>query len=621
MSDPDELADIDIPGIEEYPATESVKLHGPPGTGKTTTSAARVGLLLDQHGYKLRDVTWCTYRTALAEETLQKFAEWDLVSEATLEHRREGAAQYIATAHAIGYRLMPDMPEPVEPWQKADFCSMQDIRYWSSEPWDTTRGQLLFDVMYWLKKNCYDPADPTDVSAAPMYPELTEEWPGVSVPDQWQKWEDYKAEQQVIDYFEMLERPLEEGVAPETAIFVADEYHDAYPLLAEVVSMWMQHSEVVIVAGDPNQVVNNFDGASPAFFEHVDLPTVLLDRSCRVAENHMAAAESLLSNAHSPPPVEPDDSGGDLHEYRSPQFWYSREDGWDVPSASSDASPAALVDEYGEDMMFLARTQQQVAGIGAALGCAGIIYQSQSDLDGWNTESAETRLAIYNALQKMEGVAPTDFGHHGGAITDYSGGDSATTSTRRQLAPVEAAELLRVTKAKYLDESRVDTDDAADDLEEKNECLTLEALDEFVTPEFWRVYTQGAGSVSSLNKTGGQQKLDDAEKRALTAAIDRYDSTVDPDNIETKALTIHASKGQEAEDVVVYDGITRTIQQEIRQREDAENNEWRTWYVGVTRASERLHIMRGAFEWTMPFLPDGLLAAVREFDREEGVSA
>lgn len=619
MSD---LDDIVIPGIEEYPETESVKLHGPPGTGKTTTSAARVALLLKNHGYQLRDVAWCTYRTSLAEDTLNKFLEWDLVSEASLEYRREGETKLIATAHAIGYRLMPDLPEPVKEWQKADFCSVQDIQYWSSEPWDTPRGQLLFDVFYWLKKNRYDPADPSDVTYAPMYPQLKEAWPGVSVPDQWLMWEDYKAQAQVIDYYEMLERPLQEDVAPETPILVVDEYHDAYPLLAELVSMWMQHSDIVIVAGDPNQVVNDFDGADPAFFENVDLPTVLLDRSYRVPKRHMVAAEALLSNAHSPPPVTPDDEGGDLYEYRSPRFWYSRENGWDVPGATQEASPAALVDKYGTEMMFLARTQQQVAGIGAALEHAGIIYSTQADLQGWNTEHAETRLAVYNALQKMMGVSPSDFGYKRGAITSYTDTDGKAVSTATNLLPFEAAELLRVTKSKYLSESRSNISEIADDLEEEGNLVSLREFDQYVEPDFWEVYSQGAGSVSSLNKTGGSCTLDDDEKRALTAALERNDGPVDVDSIETKALTIHASKGQEAEDVVVYDGITRTIQQEIRHKESAAANEWRTWYVALTRAHKRLHIMREAFEWTTQFLPTGVSEIVRDAMADgEGVNA
>lgn len=69
-------------------------------------------------------------------------------------------------------------------------------------------------------------------------------------------------------------------------------------------------------------------------------------------------------------------------------------------------------------------------------------------------------------------------------------------------------------------------------------------------------------------------------------------------------MTIHASKGFEASDVVLYDGITSTVKEAMRVSERERKNEWRTWYVGLTRTSDRVHIMRGGFGWCSKFLPD-----------------
>jgi len=65
-------------------------------------------------------------------------------------------------------------------------------------------------------------------------------------------------------------------------------------------------------------------------------------------------------------------------------------------------------------------------------------------------------------------------------------------------------------------------------------------------------------------------------------------------------------KGAEAGDVVVYDGITGRISRELDERATARENEARTWYVALTRASKRLHIIRGAFDWTDAYLPSDL---------------
>ena len=71
-----------------------------------------------------------------------------------------------------------------------------------------------------------------------------------------------------------------------------------------------------------------------------------------------------------------------------------------------------------------------------------------------------------------------------------------------------------------------------------------------------------------------------------------------------KLLTIHGSKGLEADYVFLFDGITRRIQQSIMFKEEFEN-EQRVWYVGVTRARKKLTIIRSFFPpaLSIPFLP------------------
>jgi DNA helicase-2/ATP-dependent DNA helicase PcrA len=108
-------------------------------------------------------------------------------------------------------------------------------------------------------------------------------------------------------------------------------------------------------------------------------------------------------------------------------------------------------------------------------------------------------------------------------------------------------------------------------------------------------------------------------RRTLVAAINNYGKFVsNADELPTQVLTIHASKGQESEQVVLYDGITRTVAQSMRDNAEACRNEYRTWYVALTRAKERLHLMRGAFDWTGEFLPAGLLETVCDALQPDG---
>jgi len=255
----------------------------------------------------------------------------------------------------------------------------------------------------------------------------------------------------------------------------------------------------------------------------------------------------------------------------------------------------------------------QADGIGAALEADGIPYRSQPELHGWNTEETDTRLWVHNALQKIEGYSPTNFDYGGHkAFSEYTGNNKSPTDV--SLKNTEAASLLKTTSAHDLDITRSEAGDLADELEDDEDgFLTLREFDEYVTKSFWERYTSGSASVGRLNKGPfGSGQSADRERLALQAALNRQDSPIDPDSISCAAITIHASKGMEADDVVVYDGISNRILQEIQTNPKSRRNEFRTWYVALSRAKKRLHVMRGAFGWTKSIIPTDLQAAARE---------
>lgn len=593
-----QLEDIDITGVEEHPVDTSVKLHGPPGTGKTTQSAARVATLLRDYDYELGDVCWATYRKSLAMDTLKRLAKWDIIDESELDEPHKGATRMIGTTHAVASRCVGDLPDPVEPWMKNDFCERLGIQYWTKEPWDESVGQKLFRVFEWMKTNCHEPWDPEQVRLCPFADDLRENWDG-DVSSVWNKWEDYKGQKDIIDFYEMLEAPIKNNEAPTDGILVIDEYHDATPLMAKLCEMWMDEAEVVIVAGDPNQVVNAFDGADPKFFEKLNLPKVLLDKTYRVGEEHWNVATSLLEKAHDAPPVERAKNAS-LTEYKSPMFGHSSDSGWDVPTPNRPGSPGDIMAKHGEDTLFLARTKMQADGVGKALELAGVPYYSQDKLHGWNRDKVKDMPSLYNALQKIQPFGPEHFeGASGLARYKDAAGNPASVTLEHD----EFATLLEYINAKYLVNRRSDVEDLCDEIRQNEMEMTVADLDQHVENEFWARHTAGAASVERLNKNG----MSDRNRTALKNALKRNNGPIDPDKLEVGVMTIHASKGKEAQDVVVYDGVSRRVMQSMSSSDRSYNNEWRTWYVALTRASERLHIMRGGWQWTHSVIPDNIL--------------
>ena len=608
-----DLEDIEITGNEEVPVTESLAYHGPPGTGKTSKSAARVAKLSQDHGYDIDDVAWVTYRRSLARDTLKRLASWNIIDPSELEHPTDGATRFIGTAHAVANRCASIGEDVVEPWHRFDFCEKRGLQFRTSEPWEDSTGKLLFRVLDYLASANTTPKDKGALRTCTYVDALRDYWQG-DIVDVWTDWKDYKDQRNIIDFHEMLQRPLQGGESPEQPILVIDEYHDVTALMDELFRSWMEDAEIVIVAGDPHQVVNAYDGASPAFFENLDLPTILLDTTYRVPEEHWALATRMLAEAHTPPTVSRK-SRGRVNEINSPRFEYSDNNGWiNLPSRNTPGSPGWICEEFGrEGTLFLARTRMQADGIGAALEVAGIPYRSQPEMHGWNTEETDIRLAVHNALQKIEGYTPKNFRYSRiTPFSEYSGGNKNPADV--SLKNTEAASLLEVANAHDLDITRPDATDLVDELrDDEDGRLTLREFDDYVTKLFWERYTAGAGSVGRLNTSPfGTGPTADRELQALRAALNRRTGPINPESISCHSITIHASKGMEADDVVVYDGVSNRILRDIQANDKSRQNEYRTWYVALSRAKKRLHVMRDGFGWTTSIIPDDLQTAASD---------
>lgn len=385
-------------------------------------------------------------------------------------------------------------------------------------------------------------------------------------------------------------------------MLVVDEFHDATPLMSAVTERWVDAADTVIVAGDPDQVVNGYAGASPKFFEELDerveaeLPIVKLGRSWRCPDEHYEAAARILRQERAAPQLTTN-GVGQLLRHPGGRFRH-KGDEWDAPAPSKSGSPVDIWQDYGEDVMFLTRTQKQADGVTAALDAEGIIYNSQPTVGGnWTL-----RTALMRALDIVENVSPDSSEPDRRALSDYDGSSSIEKDPANYaLAPDEARALLTHSNRRYLDADDDEIRETLAELDYDDEQLPLTELLALTTEKWWVRYTNGRDSIGSLTK------LDDRDRESMRAAWDRYDAPyVVSDADGTRVLTIHASKGAEASDVVVYDGITGRISRSFDENDRARENEARTWYVALSRASERLHIIRGAFEWTKPFLPDDL---------------
>lgn len=600
------LADVDIIGPE---STESCKLNGPPGCGKTTQCAARIADLIENHDIDpVRDITWVTYRESLARDTVKKLLDWKVIDERDADR----VLEQVNTLHSISMRHAGSSLRQKSVVTKEDkfyFCRKLDIPFGgkSRRAWDKTAGELMFSVLDWLVQNN---RPPEDAYITPAWDEFTQEWPNhPDIRNLRDAWEQYKHIEGLIDFHEMLSVALDADEVPPLEVFVVDEMHDAYPLFMDVVNKWAEHAETIIAAGDPNQVVNGFDGADPSYFREFPLQEVLLDINWRVPRNHWLVATSLLELSHEVPPVsEFATEHGPIYDWYSPEFEYDDElEEWTtLPEPTERGSPVWIHDHtQDDDILYQVRTRKQMDGVAQCLKHAGILFNSQKFGGGWNT-AQKVRLPLYNALQKLAPLGPELFD-----VQDFSDFEDNLTNdldTRADDSSIDPREVtLKSEEIAVLIEHAHDS--VLKDSEQKNvfktaikaeDTRTVQYIAPYVKQDFWRVYCRGVASVDDL--VGVSPDTVRTIKQAMDNPANGYIGSVVQD-INARVQTIHASKGAEARTVVLYDGITRTIDERMDEDKATQDNERRTWFVGLTRSSQNLIILRDAFDWTTSILP------------------
>ena len=590
---------------EEYPATSSLKIHGPPGSGKTTQLLLRLIALLEEE-FSLDDVAFVTYHKELATDILDRLEEYGYIDDDDLETPWIGKTRHIGTIHGIASRISGGEfrnLESANARHRHEF--MQEVY---SRPYDapatrsdiTPVGKLAFDCIEWLKKNRFPISQPT---RAPQYVEYRTNWRGgPSLREFETEWEEYKVENDLFDFTDQLSNALEEGKSPSTSVLIVDEAQDMFPLLSKLVDEWRKDADVVVIAGDPHQTVNTHEGASPKFFDAIDLPTVVLPDSHRVPELHWQAARRLLSRHHEPPELSVKDIDEAMFgEVHSPRFGYNKGQ-WTAPTGKG--SPPWLLNQYAvdSDVLFIARTRLQCTGIAWSLMEAGIVFRSQNGLLGWDTIGVgEGRTQIFNALQKVRGLSRDK---SDGSVRSQKGLEFA----ERTVTIDEARTLIGAIGSEYItsDENGYGKKvrDSVGEMLNKYpaEDISLEKLRSYLTKDFWARFTTGPDAVEWLGGFYAQPR----EQMALRNALLRTNQPITSFEATPRVSTIHSTKGGQAKTVVCYDGVPPRIKRSLH-RPGAQATEDLIWYVGLTRSSQNLVIARGGFDWITPYLSNSVV--------------
>ena len=584
-------------------STHVTRLFGGPGSGKTTALLDRVDGMLED-GVDVRDILVVSYTRAAAAEVRERLAE-------RLECSPKSLRSNVCTMHAKAYELLNlSRGDVVGEKHKEEFCESYGIEFEDENKSarrrsarSTTLGNKIIATSQWLQRTERDVADWYDVpftwteEEVRLPPEIDENaqtgnkytptWPSdddrIDIPEAIRAWRSYKGEEGIVGFADMLERVQQRSLVPSVDHLVIDEFQDITTLQYGVYEEWKPHVDSVLIAGDDDQVVYAWQGADPNLLldEGVD-DDIVLPNSYRLPSRILNVVNTQISHIEKrqDKDLKPRKEGGSVEAVRSPSML----------DLVRNVRMTIEEDDEGSVMCLFRARYQMFQFMDEFIG-EGIPFTSLTDQRMWTD-----RLRGY-----VEGIEALD------------DGESIDGLQARRLGEMLA-------DSAFGTGERDDYFDALDELEDAEGVDDLTDLE--VAPGFVDEHAPFApGPASAADML---TRVSNFQERSVDAYFSGSYRGADPDRV--RLGTIHSAKGREADHVFVATDLTeKVVEQMAASIEDPEDvpgvaeftkrsdpvptmtdNERRVFYVGMSRARERLVLLEGLVDGA-PTLPIDVL--------------
>jgi DNA helicase-2/ATP-dependent DNA helicase PcrA len=583
--------------------THVTRLFGGPGSGKTTALLDRVDGMLDD-GVAMDDILIVSYTRAAAAEVRDRLGE-------RLDRSPKSLRGNVCTMHAKAYELLNlSRGDVVGEKHKAEFCEQYGIEFEDENKAahrrsarSTTLGNKIIATSQWLQRTERDVADWYDVpfkwneEEVRLPPEIDERaqtgnkytptWPSdddrIDIPEAIRGWRAYKGDEGVVGFADMLERVQQRSLLPSVDHLVIDEFQDITTLQYGVYQEWKPHMESVLIAGDDDQVVYAWQGADPNLLldEEVD-DDVILPNSYRLPSRILNVVNTQISHIEKrqDKDLKPRKEGGSVDAVRSPS----------MRDLVRNVRMTLEEDEDGSIMCLFRARYQMFQFMDEFIG-EGIPFTSLTDQRMW-TDRLRNYVTAIEALDGDESIHGLQAQRLGEMLADSAFG----TGERDE----------------YFDAL-----DALQDREGVEDLTDLEVAPDFVDEH--APFAPGPRSAADM-----LTRVSNFQERSVDAYFGGKYRGMDPNRV--RVGTIHSAKGREADHVFVATDLTeKVVEQMAASVEDPEavpgaepftkrsdpvptmtDNERRVFYVGMSRARERLVIMEDLVDGA-PTLPIDVL--------------
>jgi len=470
------------------------KVHGCPGTGKTTTLLRRLEEL--QQKYRPEDITVTTFRRTTASDLRRDF-----------EGTQAGTLHHICRKLLGGPAVMSDK-DNVTFGVKYGY----NIRKRAFDE-DQVTGDPI-DCYSWLR-NTFTPIE--DVYLYPGYDAISH----MNMERFITEYETYKHEIEKVDFTDLLTMVLDDKVALDTLVLMVDEYQDLTPLQDAVIRWFSQECEVTIIAGDPGQSIYGVFGGSPELFQtwQADTNTVL-EESHRLYTPIWNLARDTLAIERQDTPV-----------------ILTREAPYTPIQEMSFNDPYPV---HPGTELHLVRCNYQAPAISMHIAESGRPFLG---LGGWT----DNEIRLFNVILKLRTGGPL---YRRDMYTLLRYYPDHVQATAKELKGYRMTDKPPITPGLY----------------------------EIMRTPNPGAYIKDSGKLFNMK---------------IMQALKIHKAPLSHEDLNAvKVLTIHGAKGTEADTVYLHTGITPKINKSIKIPGPDSEAEARVWYVGITRAKERLYLVK-----------------------------
>ena len=590
---------------------EVTRLFGGPGSGKTTALLDRVEEMLEGGDVEINDVLVVSYTRAAAAEVRERLAERLDVSPRSLQGN-------VCTMHAKAYELLNlSRGDVVGENHKEEFCEEFGLEFEDEYSGagrrtarSTTLGNKVIATSQWLQRTERDVADWYDVpfqwnvEKVRLPPEIdpnalegnkyTPTWPSdddrLDIPQAIRAWRSYKGENGLVGFADMLERVKQRSLVPNVDHLVIDEFQDITTLQHGVFEEWKPHMASVLIAGDDDQVVYAWQGADPNLLLDAAVDEdVVLPNSYRLPSNILDVVNREIRHIEKrqEKDLKPRKEGGTVEAVQNPSMLDLMRNVRRTVNETPD-----------ETVMVLFRARYQMFQFIDEFITEGMPFRIMTDQRMWTD-----RLQQYvSAVEKLDADDPV------------------TGLEARRLADMLADSAFGAN----------DRDELFDAIDERQEEVGVEDLTAFeIEPDLiseFAPFLPGPASAADMSR-----KITSFQRKSLQAYFSRDTySGADPDRV--RVGTIHSAKGREADHVFVATDLTEKVVEQMAATVESENlpvdgeftrstspvpvltdNERRVFYVGMSRARERLVILENLVSGA-PTLPIDVLLCNEPMD-------